>query len=163
MAKEVSTFPPKKGKDVLCRRKLCHVNVPNPPPAPRGVILPGKSCLVLHTGMPVLLRPSGLQGNQGEWVSATLLSGLESHATTEKQAVVFGCCFYVVLVWPLLTLMSWSPHLRRFRPAEHERPAHGASCLPSNQFFANWNQHDGFLAKQQSVIFKLLNLAIFGL
>lgn len=43
---------------------------------PRGVILPGKSCLVLHTGMPVLLRPSGLQGNQGEWVSATLLSGL---------------------------------------------------------------------------------------
>lgn len=49
---------------------------PPPPPVVLSFLERVAWCLVLHTGMPVLLRPSGLQGNQGEWVSATLLSGL---------------------------------------------------------------------------------------
>lgn len=68
IAKDVFTFPPSKGKGVFHRLNLCHVI----PQFPWGAILHKKSCLVLHAGMPISLRPSGLPGNPGEWGSLWL-------------------------------------------------------------------------------------------
>lgn len=42
------------------------------PRATCGVTLCRKSCLVLHSGMPILFRPSGLRYNPGGWVCLLL-------------------------------------------------------------------------------------------
>lgn len=65
----LSVSPALNGKNVFHRFKRYHVNLPR---ATCGVILCRKSCLVLHPGMPILLRPSRLCCNPGGWVCLLL-------------------------------------------------------------------------------------------
>lgn len=149
--RRVATSPTLNGKNVFHRFKRCCVNLQ-------------ELCVVLS----IVERRAAWSCTLG----CRFFSGLPDCVVTQEGASACYCHFWLLIsccwweanrtTWVLFCTcmalghshvpVSSPPWLQTCRELAGESP-NRASLLPSNQFFANWNQHDGFLARQQNAIF----------